>query len=134
MGEKLLFVLCSCLSKIHSVFTLLESPAFMLGMMGIPAKAGVSAPYRWRGQSPALSNGVYSSLNLFGPMGPVPCIICRKAGNSCSGHQFFSCSRVRRFLTLIRYSMAFSSCLDWSSMISKYFPRMDLDSCGWIGE
>jgi|MudIll2142460700_1097286.scaffolds.fasta_scaffold2871390_2 hypothetical protein len=47
--------------------TPLESPSIsacpqtgMLGMVEIPAKAGASAPYGGRGQSPALSNGVYS--------------------------------------------------------------------------
>jgi hypothetical protein len=30
----------------------------MLGIVEIPAKAGTSAPYLGRGQSPALSNGV----------------------------------------------------------------------------
>ena len=48
-------------------FTPLESPSIsacpqtgMLGMVEIPAKAGASTPYGGRGQSPALSNGVYS--------------------------------------------------------------------------
>jgi len=37
----------------------------MLGMVEIPAKAGASAHYWGRGQSPALSNGVYCLSFIF---------------------------------------------------------------------
>jgi hypothetical protein len=49
MGEKLLLVLSSCLSNIHSVFTLLESPGIYAGDGGnrkyqLLVEGGVKAP------------------------------------------------------------------------------------------
>src|SRR4030042_3407911 len=97
MGEKLLFFLLSFLNKTHPV--------------PIPSLDH--------------STGGKDFLGCIDPIGPVPYIICRKEGNSCSAHQCWSCSGVRRFLILIRYSMTFSSCLDRSSEISKYLTRRD---------
>ncbi len=154
MGEKLRLILFFlCLNKIAPAFTPLERKARPLGgvkkcyiarpvrnqmtfnhygftnsVISNGPRVGFKAP-------PKLSNGVYSSLDLsvdgrfflgrMGPIGSGPCIIRRKMGNSSSGFQLFSCSGVRRFLTLIRYSTAFSSNLDCISLISEYLERMD---------
>jgi len=148
MGEKFRLILFSlCGNKITPAFTPLERKPRPLGgvkkyyiarpvrnqmtfnhygftnsVISNGSRVGFKAP-------PTLSNRVYSSLDLsvdgrfflggMGPIGSGPCIIRRKRGNSSSGFQLFSCSGVRRFLTLIRYSMAFSSNLDCISLISE---------------